>query len=127
MKAKRIACKNMFPQRLRSMIAWTCLLDRGACSRGYAITIVVGVLSAATLSIGENVYAAQKEKAKILQDKTEVLLNSGYVELSGDDAVSFLVGNSVVIKKTDAPKGFAAGESDQHYYFSDRHTAYECV
>jgi hypothetical protein len=86
----------------------------------------MGVLAVATLSVGDNVYAAQK-KAGVLQDKTEALLKSGYVELSGDDAVSFLVGNSVLIKKTDAPKGLSADESDQHYYFSDRHTAYECV
>jgi hypothetical protein len=115
----------MFPQRLRDMLPWNGLLDR---SYGWscAITILTGVLAVVTLSVGDNVYAAQK-KAGILQDKTEALLKSGYVELSGDDAVSFLVGNSVLIKKTDAPKGLSADESDQHYYFSGRHTAYECV
>jgi hypothetical protein len=91
-----------------------------------AIT-VAGALLAATFSVEGAVHAAQTQKAAILQDQTEVLPKSGYVELSGDDAVSFLVGNTVVLKKTDAPKGFAADERDIRYYFSDRHTVYECI
>jgi hypothetical protein len=107
------------------MLPWIGLLRR---SYGWscAITILTGVLAVATLCVGDNVHAAQK-KAGILQDQTEALLKRGYVELSGDDAVSFLVGNSVEIKKTDAPMGFPAGDTDYRYYFGDRHTAYECV
>ncbi len=115
----------MFPQRLCYMSPWNGRLDR-SYGLNCAITILPGVLAVATLCVGDSVHAAQK-KAGILPDKTEALLKSGYVELSGDDAVSFLVGNSVVIKKTDAPKGFPAGDTDYRYYFSDRHTAYECV
>ena len=79
-----------------------------------------------TLSAGDNVFAAQK-KTGTFQDKTEALRKSGYVELSGDDAVRFLIGNSVVIKPTDAPKGFPTPENEQRYYFSDARTAYECA
>ena len=107
------------------MLPWNGLLDR-SYGWSYAITILTRLLAVATLSVGDNAYAAQK-KAGILQDKTEALLKGGYIALSGDDAVGFLVGNSVLIKKTDAPKGFPAGDNDQRYYFSDRHRAYQCV
>ena len=68
----------------------------------------------------------RKGRLRYSRDKTDALLKRGYIELSGEDAVSFLVGNSVVIKKTDTPKGVRDG-LDRRYYFSDRHTAYECV
>jgi hypothetical protein len=87
---------------------------------------MAGVLAIVTLSAGANVYAAQK-KAGIFQDKIEALRKRGYVELSGDDAVRFLVGNSVVIRKIDAPKDFPTPENERRYYFSGAHTAYECT
>ncbi|TYL87947.1 hypothetical protein [Bradyrhizobium cytisi] len=107
------------------MLRWNGFLDR---SYGWssAITILTGVLAHGTLSVGDNAYAAQK-KVALFQHKTEALLKRGYVKLSGEDAVEFLVGNSVVIKKTDKPKGFPANDFDHRYYFTDRHTAYECV
>jgi hypothetical protein len=46
------------------------------------------------------------------------LLKRGFIELSGDDAVNFMVGNSVVIKKTDMPKGISAIDFDSRYYLS---------
>jgi hypothetical protein len=105
------------------MLTGNGILDRGW---SYAITILTGVLAVVTLSAGDNVFAAQKETGTF-QDKTEALRKSGYVELSGDDAVRFLIGNSVVIKPTDAPKGFPTPEYDRRYYFSDARTAYECA
>jgi hypothetical protein len=109
------------------MCARTSVLNRGAYTCCYASTIIAGVLFAAMLSFGGNAYAAQKQKAALFQDKTEALLKRGFIELSGDDAVNFLVGNSVVIKKTDTPKGISAVDFDSRYYLSDRHTAYVCV
>jgi hypothetical protein len=107
-----------------------CMLTRnGISDRGWdcAIAIMTGVLAVVTLSVGANVHAAQK-KTGTFQDKTEALLKSGYVELSGDDAVRFLIGNSVVMKKTDAqPKEFPKPEYDRRYYFSDAHAAYQCA
>jgi hypothetical protein len=109
------------------MIAWTGGPDRGAHTWRYAVAIVAGVTSAATLGVGDSLHAQQKQKAALFQDKTEALVKRGYVELSGDDAVNFLVGNSVVIKKTDTPKGVAAVDFDSRYYLADRQTAYVCV
>lgn len=104
---------------------WAGVLKRGAQSWGYAITIAAGVLGVA--SVGASVHAVQKKKATLFQDKTEELLKRGYVELSGDDATNFLVGNSVLIKKTDLPLHLRTYDNDDRYYFSDPHTAYQCV
>jgi hypothetical protein len=124
---------------LKPMIAWIAFPGLGVCVRRCAITTAAGALFAVTLSIGDNVQAAQKpkaaifqkaatfQKAALFQDKTAALLKRGYVELSGEDAASFLVGNSVVIKKTDTPKGLPAYANDVRYYFNDRSTAYECA
>jgi hypothetical protein len=71
-------------------------------------------------------YSAQRQKAALFRDKTEALLKQGYVELSGEDAVNFLVGNTILIKKTDTPKGIATAATDRGYYIADRHTTYEC-
>ncbi len=117
----------MFSQWLKPMWAWTAVPGRDGLGWRHAITILAGVLWVLTLSVGPSVHAAQKPKAALFQDKTPTLLKRGYVELSGDDAASFLIGNSVVIKKTDAPKGVAEDDNDERYYFSDRNTAYECV
>src|SRR5262245_18848174 len=111
------------------MLPWESLLNQCRVNqcRGWrcAIALLAGVLAAAT-PFGDIVHAAQK-KAGILHDKTKALLKSGYVELSGDDAVSFLIGNSVTIKKTDVPRRFQASEFDRYFYFIDGHTAYQCV
>lgn len=100
--------------------------NRWAYMSRHAITVVAGVLCAALLSFGDDADAAQRQKAALFQDKTAALLKLGYVELSGDDAVNFLVGNTVVIKKTDTPKGIQAVDFDSRYYLSDRKTAYVC-
>jgi hypothetical protein len=105
----------------------TGILNRGAYTWCYAITMMAGVLCAAMPSFRENAYAAQKQRAALFQDKTEALLKRGYVELSGEDAVNFLVGNTIVIKKTDTPKGVAAVDFDSRYYLVDRNAAYVCV
>ncbi len=104
------------------MFTWKGTPDRGA----YAWPCAIAMLIVATLLVHDNVYAAQQKKAGA-QDRTEALLKSGYVELSGDDAVRFLLGNSVVIKKADTPKGFEQPFNDETYYFSDPHTAYLCI
>lgn len=106
------------------MSAQTGVLNRRAYTWCYSITIMAAVLCAAILSFGETAYPAQKQKATLFQDKTQGLLKRGYVELSGDDAVNFLVGNTIVIKKTDTPKAW--DELDSRYFLSDRHTAYDC-
>ncbi len=109
------------------MIARTGVPNRGAYTSRYAVTVMAVALCAATLSFGEHADAAQKQKAALFQDKTAALLKRGYVELSGDDAVNFLVGNTVVVKKTDTPKGIEAVDFDSRYYLSDRQKAYVCV
>jgi hypothetical protein len=87
--------------------------------------MVAALLAAMTLSLGDRACAAPRQSA-VVKDKTGALLKKGYVELSGDDAVRFLVGNSVVIRKADTPKGYEEPFSDEAYYFSDARTAYDC-
>jgi hypothetical protein len=88
--------------------------------------VAAGVLGIAIPSIGARAYAEQK-KVVLFRDKAKELLKRGYVELSGEDATDFLVGNSVLIKKTNLPWHLRTSAIDHRYYFSDRHTAYQCV
>ena len=106
------------------MLPWNGLRNRGS-GWNCAFTILMSGLALAMLSVGDNGHAAQK-RAGIQEDKTEALLKSGYVALAGDDAVSFLVGNSVVIKKADTPRRLRTQDYDRRYYFSDGRTVYEC-
>jgi hypothetical protein len=87
--------------------------------------IAAALLAAMILSLQGGACAAQAQSAAV-KDKTEALLKRGYVELSGEDAVRFLVGNSIFVRKTDTPKGFETPFNDEAYYFSDAHTAYDC-
>ena len=63
------------------------------------------------------------------RDNKKALLNAGYTELSGSDAVRFLAGNSVVIRSMDTPSGWRTfpENTTNLYYFSDQRTAYECA
>src|SRR5690242_490139 len=111
----------MLARWLRSMSDRTSVLNGGI--RCCAIAVC-----AATLAFGGNADPAQRQKAApLFQDKSKALLKRGYVELSGEDAVKFLVGNTVLVMKADTPKGIDGIDFDSRYYLSDQHTAYVCV
>lgn len=60
------------------------------------------------------------------RDKEQEFLRLGYTELSGNEAARFLIGNSVVIRKADAPKWLRDLEEDKKYYFRDADNVIEC-
>jgi hypothetical protein len=60
------------------------------------------------------------------RDKGQDFLRLGYIELSGNEAVRFLIGNTVVIRKADAPKWLRNLEEDKKYYFRDADNVIEC-
>jgi hypothetical protein len=98
---------------------------RGSDVHRFPSAMLAVLLAAMILSLQDGACAAQRHNAAI-KDETGALLKKGYVELSGDDAVRFLVGNSVVIRKADTPKGYEEPFTDEAYYFSDPRTAYDC-
>jgi hypothetical protein len=104
---------------------WLLNARRRSDAHRFPSALVAALLGVTTLSLQDRACAAQRQNT-VVKDKTEVLLKKGYVELSGDDAVHFLVGNSVVIRKADTPKSFDEPFSDEAYYFSDAGTAYDC-
>jgi hypothetical protein len=61
-------------------------------------------------------------------NKSAAFKKVGYVELSGEDAVRFLVGNSVLVQKSGPIDGEKDGIETQAkvYYFLNAHSMYEC-
>jgi len=61
-------------------------------------------------------------------NRSAELKKAGYVELSGDDAVRFLVGNSMLMKKSSPGDGQkdGMGTGSRIYYFLNDHTMYDC-
>jgi hypothetical protein len=103
---------------------WPCNASRGNASRRYAFALAAAVSAAIILSPPG---AGAEERLNISVIKgTAALRKQGYVELSGDEAVRFLIGNSVLVKKADTPKGYERPAVDVAYYFSGAHTLYDC-
>ncbi|MGJ5208204.1 hypothetical protein [Bradyrhizobium sp. HKCCYLR20261] len=109
------------------MMAWTGSLKRACRRLGFAIAMTAGVLGTACPPVGASAHAQQRKKVPHLPDRTKDLLKRGYVALSGDDAINFLIGNSVLIRKSDSAPYLRSSVSDMSFYFKDRHTAYQCV
>jgi hypothetical protein len=63
----------------------------------------------------------------IPSDKTPGLVKQGYVEVSGADAVTFLVGNSILMRSKDWPPIYQQTADDDHdLYFLDSGFVYDC-
>ncbi|WP_426409886.1 hypothetical protein [Bradyrhizobium ganzhouense] len=72
---------------------------------------------------------AAGDQNKSRWNKSAELKKAGYVELSSDDAVRFLVGNSVLVKKSSPVGGqediLRIGRAETYYFLND-HTMYDC-
>jgi hypothetical protein len=84
-----------------------------------------GVLVLVLLSTAICAAADRKQSS---WNKSAELKRAGYVELSGPDAVRFLIGNSVLVQKSGPIDGEKNGPEiyAKIYYFLSDHTRYEC-
>jgi hypothetical protein len=91
-------------------------------------TAMIALLLASLITPAiSDVLAMQTTKPHLgRRDRDQEFLNLGYTELSGDEAVRFLIGNTVVIRKADAPKWLRDLEDDKKYYLRDDHNVIEC-
>jgi hypothetical protein len=90
-------------------------------------TVVLAALLASIVTPPiSDVCAAQLTKSRLgSRDREQDFLKLGYTELSGEEAVRFLIGNTVVVRKADAPK-WLLSEEDQRYYFRDAQSVIVC-
>lgn len=90
-----------------------------------AATLCWGAVVLVLLSAAICVAADRKQSS---WNKSAELKKAGYAELSGTDAVHFLVGNSILVQKSgpiDSEKNGVEVE-EKIYYFLNDHTMYEC-
>lgn len=83
---------------------------------------ILGFLTLATLEMAT--FAAADGKS--VRDKIKELKKAGYVELSGAQAVGFLVGNSAVKHDHHISKGQTGGERPQINYYPNNRVWYAC-
>lgn len=90
-------------------------------------TVIIPALLAAMVYFPiSEVCAAQPAKSRVRRyDREQEFLKRGYTELSGEEAVRFLIGNTIVIRKIDAPKWMLT-EEDQRYYLRDARNVIIC-
>jgi hypothetical protein len=87
-----------------------------------ALTVLAVSIRLATIAA-----CAAESAAPISVDQKSRLKEAGYSELSGPDAVRFLVGNSVLIRKVDdSGTDYKQAEYNRIYYFLDDQTIYDC-
>ena len=91
-------------------------------------TALISLLLANVITPGiSDVLTMQTTKPSLgRRDKEREFLKLGYTELSGNEAARFLIGNTVVIRKVDAPKWLRNLEEDKTYYFRDVENVIEC-
>jgi hypothetical protein len=83
---------------------------------------------ALVLVLLSTVICAAADRKQSSWKKGAELKRAGYVELSGPDAVRFLIGNSVLVQNS-GPIGDEKNEPETNveiYYFLSDHTMYEC-
>jgi hypothetical protein len=91
-------------------------------------TAMIALLLAGLITpASSDVLATQTTKPSLgRRYKEQKFLRLGYTELSGNEAVHFLTGNTIVVRKADAPKWLRNLEDNNKYYFRDADNVIEC-